>query len=224
MMSLLLTFFVLLFSMSELKREESMLLLESLRRRFGNQTAPLSVMPVTQRPTAAKAQRHPSLARARRADTHSGGDRVRAPVGDFPRVQTVRPSGEVIEGAVVFFAPGEANLSEEARRTLAQLLDQIAGKPQKLEVRGHSSGLLLPPDSPRSEPRLLAFQRAVAVADFLIAHGIEKERLRIAVAGQSEPLATPTRPETAHLNDRVELLMLEELVDDHQPQAVLPTP
>ena len=45
MMTLLLTFFVLLFSMSELKQDQSIALIESLRRQFGNETSPQSMMP-----------------------------------------------------------------------------------------------------------------------------------------------------------------------------------
>ena len=220
MMSLLLTFFVLLFSMSELKREESILLLESLRRRFGNETAPLSVMPGAHRPTAARTERYPSLARARQEHTQTGGDRVRAPSGDYPRVQTIRPSAQVIEGAVVFFPHGSATLSEEGKRVLHQVLEQIAGKPQKIEVRGHTSSLPLPAESKFRDHRQLAFERATVVADFLVSLGIEKERLRITVAGPTEPLAPSTRPESAYLNDRVELLILDELIDDFSvPQA-----
>lgn len=213
-MSLLLTFFVLLFSMSELKREESMLLLESLRRRFGNETAPLSVMPGRHRPTSAHTERTPSLGRARQEDTHTGGDRVRAPAGDHPRVRTIRNQGQVIEGAVVFFGQGSATLSEEAQQTLKRILDQIAGKPQKVEIRGHTSTLPLAADSPFRNHRELAFQRAAAVADFLVSLGIERERLRISVAAETEPLSAPGRPETSYLNDRVELIILDELVDE----------
>ncbi len=214
MMSLLLTFFVLLFSMSELKREESVLLLESLRRRFGNETAPLSVMPGVHRPTAARTQKHPSLDRAQMRDTHTGGDRVRAPTGDHPRVQTVRTQAQVIEGAAVYFAGGSADLTDQARQTLAKVLDQIAGKPQKIEVRGHTSPLPLPPGSPFRTHRELSFARASAVVDYLVSLGIERQRLRIAVAAETEPLTVPSRPELHYLNDRAELIILDELVDD----------
>lgn len=214
MMSLLLTFFVLLFSMSELKREESMLLLESLRRRFGNEKAPLSVMPGMHRPTSARTETHPSLGRARQQDTHTGGDRVRAPVGDHPRVRTIRNQAQVVEGAVVFFTQGSASLSDEARQTLRTVLDQIAGKPQKIEIRGHTSSLPLPADCPFKNHRELAFHRAAAVADFLVALGVERDRLRISVAGDTEPLSAPGRPETSYLNDRAELIILDELVDE----------
>ncbi len=69
----------------------------------------LSVMPGTQRPIGGKgALDIPVWPEGARADTHSGGDRDSCPGGRLPRVQTVRPSGEVIEGAVVLLAPGEA--------------------------------------------------------------------------------------------------------------------
>lgn len=215
-MSLLLTFFVLLFSMSELKREESVLLLESLRRRFGNETAPLSVMPGPHRPTPARAERQPTLARAKVQDTHPGGDRTRAPVGDNPRVRTIRNQTQIIEGAAVYFSTGSAELTTEARHTLKQVLDQIAGKPQKIEVRGHTSALPLPANSPFRNHRELAFARAGAVVDYLVSLGIERQRLRIAVAADTEPLTSPARPEMHYLNDRVELIILDELVDDFE--------
>ena len=45
MMSLLLTFFMLLFSMSEIKQEQSLAMVESLRRQFGHDTAMVSPLP-----------------------------------------------------------------------------------------------------------------------------------------------------------------------------------
>ncbi len=226
MMSLLLTFFVLLFSMSEIKREESIAFLESLRRRFGNADAPMSLMPGQFRPSPTAPNRNPSSARARREDTHKGGDRAQAPVGDYPRVRTLHGLGQPIQGGVVFFAPGEALINSDGERTLRQVAELLAGKPQKIEIRGHSSSRPLPPGSPFRDHRHLAFERAMVVMDRLVALRIEKGRLRVAVAGDSEPLTVVPRSETAYLNDRVEVLLLDEIWEPPlaPPQTVPPPP
>ena len=94
MMSLLMTFFVLLFSMSEIKQEESIAMLESMRHQFGHDKAMVSPMPGRAPPMNSGMRSLASMGRARRANTMNGGDKVRAPVGDYPRVWAIRPADE----------------------------------------------------------------------------------------------------------------------------------
>jgi len=214
MMTLLLTFFVLLFSMSEIKQDQSMALIESLRRQFGNETASLSLMPGNFPPTTAALNRLPSLGRARRMHTMNGGDRVRAPVGDYARVATIRPADDSTQGGVVYFDEGSSQLTQEHQRTLQTIADVIRGKPQRIEIRGHTSARPLAPDSPYRSHWDLAYARCVKVMEALVELGINPKRLRIAVAADKEPIHTGYDELLRKKNARVEIFMVDKLTQD----------
>jgi chemotaxis protein MotB len=219
MMSLLLTFFVLLFSMSELKQEQSMALIESLRRQFGNETTNLSLMPGRFPATTSALNRLPSLGRARRQDTMSGGDKVRAPVGDYPRVTTIRPSDEATQGGVVYFEEGNSRLTQEHRKTLRAIVQMIGGKPQKIEIRGHTSTRPLSTDSAYRTHWDLAYARCYKVMEHLVQLGISPKRIRIGVAGENEPVHLGYDELLRKRNARVEIFMLDKLTEDLEGSA-----
>jgi len=214
MMSLLLTFFVLLFSMSEVKQEQSTALIESLRRQFGSDRSTMSMMPGLAPPTNATLNKLPSLGRARRADTMKGGDKVSAPVGDFPRVLAIRPSRDAALGGVVYFPEGESQLTEEDRRILEAAVRTIGGKPQKIEVRGHTSSRPLPRKSTYRNHWDLGYARGVNVMEYLVRLGIDPKRIRVTSAADHEPIHTGYDELLRRRNSRVEILMTDELVAD----------
>lgn len=215
MMSLLLTFFVLLFSMSEIKQEHSVALIESLRRQFGSADSPLSLMPGPAPPTSAMINKLPSLGRAKRANTMNGGDTVQAPVGEHPRVTAIRPSGDATQGGVVYFEEGDTRLTQGHRRTLEATARAIGGKPHKIEIRGHTTPRPLPPESPYRNHWDLAYARCLKVMESLVRLGVDPKRIRIGVAAEHEPIHTGYDELLRRRNSRVEILMLDELVEDH---------
>jgi len=217
MMSLLLTFFVLLFSMSEVKQEESFALLESLRRQFGNETTALSFMPGRLPATTSALNRLPSLGRARRQNTMNGGDKVQAPVGDHPRVTAIRPSDDSTQGGVVFFEEGSSQLTEASQKTLQAIARVIGGKPQKIEIRGHTSTRPLGLGSPYRNHWDLAYARCSKVMDYLVQLGVDPKRIQFGVAGENEPLHLGYDEMLRKKNARVEILMLDSLAED--PEA-----
>jgi len=213
MMSLLLTFFVLLFSMSEIKQEESLALMESLRRQFGHDTAVISPVPGRAPPLNSGMRTLAAMGRARRLSTMNGGDKVRAPVGDYPRVMAVRLSGDETLGGVVRFPEGSAELGDEQKETLRQAAEIILGKPQKVEIRGHTSNRPLDRGSPYRTHWDLAYARCLAVMDCLVALDVDPERILLTVAASNEPAHVGPDPAKRRQNARVEVLLLDELAD-----------
>ena len=214
MMSLLLTFFVLLFSMREIKQEESIAFIESLRRQFGNETAAFSLMPGRLPATPSALNRLPSLGRARRQNTMNGGDKVQAPVGDHPRVMAIRPSDDSTQGGVIYFDEGSSRLTEQHGKTLEAIAHVIGGKPQTIEICGHTSTRPLAPGSPYRTHWDLAYTRCSEVMEHLVQLGINPKRVRIRVAGENEPVHLGYDVLLRKKNARVEILMHDELTDD----------
>ena len=151
---------------------------------------------------------------ARRANTMNGGDKVRAPVGDNPRVWAIRPADDTTMGGVVHFQEGAGRLSSEDEQTVREAAEVIGGKPQKIEIRGHTSARPLPPDSPYRNHWDLAYARCYNTMEYLVGLGIDPKRIRIAVAAENEPAHISPDPQLRQQNARVEVLMLDELTED----------
>ncbi len=220
MMSLLLTFFIMLFSMSEIREEQRFqAMLEALRQQFGHDASMASMIPGSSKPRNSTLAKLASMGRARRANTMRGGDKVKAPVGDNPRVRTIKQADQTTTGGVIYFAAGSSELTEEHQRTLQATALEIGGKPQKIEIRGHTSTRPLPASLPYKDHWDLAYARCCHVRDFLVKLGIDPRRIRVNVAADNEPKHIGNDPLLLKENDRVEITMLNELTVDLEGTA-----
>ena len=216
MMSLLLTFFIMLVSMSEIKEEEKFqAMVESFRRQFGHDSAMASLAPGRSRPRNSSFAKLATQGRANRLDLMSGGDKVQAPVGDYPRVTIIRPGGKTGIGTVIFFKSGDSDLSEKNKADLTQGIATLKGKPQVVEIRGHTMRGPLPPSAGTTDHWQLAYDRCRKTMQYLVEDlGIERSRLRLSLAADNDPLYLDADPLKLQKNPRVEVFMLEEVVGD----------
>ncbi|PHR90654.1 MAG: flagellar motor protein MotB [Blastopirellula sp.] len=233
MMSLLLTFFIMLVSLSELKQDEpTQAMIESFRRQFGHEDYMGDVDAGKSNPQNSHFAKLATMGRSKRFDTHSGGDKVKAPTGDSPQVRIIRPGSKTAVGTVINFLEGEATLTDANKKDLKVQANEFAGKPQKIEVRGHTSLRPVAEMSQFKDHSELAFYRCKNVENYLVSLGIDRERIRIAVAGKREPLYAGTDPIKLQQNSRVDLFLLDEVVDDlkgarassESPKSVLENP
>ncbi|MDA1053692.1 MAG: OmpA family protein [Planctomycetota bacterium] len=216
MMSLLLTFFIMLVSLSEMKEEEKyQALVESMKEQFGYSNASASLIPGDLRPRNSALSKTATMGRAKRLDTMQGGDKVQAPVGDHPRVVIVRPGTKTAIGTVIYFDEGAAELTEQQRTVLSQQADVMQGKSQKIEVRGHTSHKPVASGSGLRDNWDLAYQRSRDVMQYLIQDlSIDARRIRMSVAGPYEPAHIGTDEQKLRQNPRVEVYMLDEVISD----------
>lgn len=216
MMSLLLTFFIMLVSLSEIKDEERyQAMLESMTQRFGYESSIVSLAPGSTKPRNSAISKLASAGRSMRQDTMRGGDRVQAPVGDFPRVRIIRPGEKSNIGTVIFFPEGSAELTEHDKRDLELEAHEMLGKPQMIELRGHTSRRPLPKGSPFANHWQLAYQRCWNTLRYMVDElKIDQRRIRISVAGSNEPMHIGSDPKSLRENPRVEVYMLSEVVND----------
>lgn len=216
MMSLLLTFFIMLVSLSEVKEKETyQALVDSMRRRFGYENAINSLEPGESRPRTSEYAVLATTGRAKRADTATGGVPDPAPQGEKPKVRIVRPGRQTAVGAVVFFSVGSGELDNEAKRVLKAVAKQLRGKPQKIEIRGHVSAETAARAVRSGESMDLGYQRSRIVLQHLVdEQGIELQRFRLVSAGDSEPMHAGSDPAGMRSNSRVEVFMLDETVND----------
>ncbi|MEM8667604.1 MAG: flagellar motor protein MotB [Planctomycetota bacterium] len=216
MMSLLLTFFIMLVSLSEIKEEETyQALVSSMQRQFGYTRTLESLSPGEQRPRTTAFSVLATVGRAKKKDTASGGVPEKAPTGEDPMVRIVRPGQTTAVGSVVFFELGSDEVTSTADDVIKRLANQLRGKPQKIEVRGHVSAEFAARTEGTDEDVMLGFRRAAAVRRLLIEReGLDADRFRISSAGDSEPMSRTGRSSAIARNPRVEVFMLDETVED----------
>jgi chemotaxis protein MotB len=207
MMTLLLTFFIMLISFSEPKEDAHFnAVMEQLQRQFGHDLSKLSLTPGSVLARQAQVAKEANEARQRRLLALQGSD---------SRVRMVRPGEPTAIGTVVFFEPGSAELSPQTRREVAAQAAIFAGKPQKIEIRGHTSLLPAERSTGSDDHWGLAYERSRAVMRYMTEElQIDPERLRLSVAGPTEPLHLGVDPVKMLENPRVELYLLEEVVSD----------
>ncbi|MEM9827700.1 MAG: flagellar motor protein MotB [Planctomycetota bacterium] len=216
MMSLLLTFFIMLVSLSEIKEEETyQALVDSIQQRFGYAKSLDSLSPGDSRPRTSAFNTLATVGRAKRKDTASGGVPQKAPTGEDPMVRIVRPGSMTAVGSVVFFELASPSIDAEGRKVLASLAEQLRGKPQKIEVRGHVSSQYAARVGGTGNAVMLGIQRAEAVRELLVEkHNLDPRRFRISSAADSEPMSRDGRAGKVAQNPRVEVFMLDETVED----------
>ncbi len=215
MMSLLLTFFIMLVSMSEIKEEERyQAMVESLRQQFGYDKSMMSMAPGKAKPRNSAVAKIAAQGRANRFDTTQGGDKVKAPSGDFPRVRVVSPGKKTGIGTVIHYLEGDPDLSDSNKHDLEIEADEMRGKPQKIAVRGHTSLRPRAGGKKFRENWELGYTRARSVMEYLVNElGINPRRIEITSAGPNEPLHVGSDPLQLKLNPRVEVYMLDQVVE-----------
>src|SRR5690349_2753264 len=92
MMSLLLTFFIMLASMSHMKKDDQFeAMVESLRKRFGHDFNAASLVPgYSTKNSVLEEELSTNEGRPNVSDVADNGSTTKAPIGDFPRVRTIR--------------------------------------------------------------------------------------------------------------------------------------
>ena len=213
MMSLLLTFFIMLFSMSEIRQEQKyQAMMEALHQTFGYDSATASLSPGKITPRNAAFEALASLGRAMRAHTMKGGAPVKAPVGDNKKVLSLRPDGDPTIAGVVYFSEGDVTLTKTAKRNLLAIAKRVAGMPQRIEIRGHTSNKPLGKDSPHKDHEDLAYARCKAVKKFLAEAGIDQKRFCLRISAGNELKYEGTDRILRKENPRVEVRLLHEIV------------
>ena len=214
-MTLLLCFFVILVSMSEIKQDQKFQqVMESLRRAFGGYDGSVGAVPVENVPTNALIARLLELEipinRKKKGDSDEEGIH-----GKKFRVTNVRDGLEVVIGGRITFERFSATLKTEGQGLIAKAAQRLRGYNTKIVVRGHTTREALPKDSLYDDLRDLSYARARAVASELERNGVRRVRMILSALGDTEPLVRQAYTEKRRaLNRRVELLVTEELIED----------
>jgi len=225
MMSLLLTFFIMLVSMSKLKEEGAMrAMLDAIRQTFGPSVGDAGVPGPSLRSNSVF-NKLSSLGMRAEGGLKKQSWQGPGPGGPNSPVASIGEGSVVTLGGPGMFHRFEATLTSSLKSQLDLIVDVIESRPNRIDVRGHTSPEPLPDGSPFRDSWDLSFARAYAVAEYLISRGIDRQRILISAAGDVEPRKVTRDPEGQMLNHRVDVFVIDsyitppETADPAEPRA-----
>ena len=194
MMSLLLTFFIMLYAISSLDAAKAQAVSQSMREQFGYH--PQMYVPIP----GARHDKSLKDGRPQKSSTFQEGNPAR------PSLSTLSPK-EKVNNSFVRFVSGSEELDEESRRHLDSILSELQGRPQKIELKGRTSQG--EKKGPYRSDMDIAYARAYKVREYLIDKGIKNTRIELNIVGANDPVpesldSSPTA------NSSVEISLLSE--------------
>jgi chemotaxis protein MotB len=213
MVTLLLTFFVMLLAMSEVKKDERFIdFMQAIKEAFGyvggTQSMPTEFMQIPKNVQLAELLIVPPNPFDLSKSPDEG---VR---GKYTTVTYIRPGDRFAVGSPILFPPGSATLDEGELAKVAVQAEQLSGHSTLIEVRGHCSRLPVE-DGAYQDHTELSYQRARAVGQALVRSGIAPQRIMLVAAGTIQPVndRAYTSAERRQ-NDLVEILQIDQNVDE----------
>ena len=214
MITILMAFFVVMYSMAgspDKTKEEA--LFKSLREQFGTMVPGwLSSGHGTFIHRDSRVLNRNGTGSSSASNKNTGGADKRGPQGDHARVYTMRPGEQSAIGGVVYFAEGSSDLTKPQEKQLQTIAEEMTGKPQKIEIRGHTSRRPLAGSAPFRDHWDLAYDRCRHTMEYLESLGLDPKRFRLSVAADNEPAPGGVDAMNRGLNSRVEVFLLNEVV------------
>jgi len=219
MMGLLLCFFVILVSMSEIKEDQRFYdVAESIKRAFGYRGG-AGWIPGKIPPSNSFDKKMQELIREN-FEQQIGMSEDVGIQGPNPSVKTIRDGLEFTFGGLVSFEPGKAKLLSQAQKQLSIFADSLRGLNTKIRVRGHAVPTSPDKYKPFSSLEDLSYARGKAVKEFLVSKGIREERISVEACGANEPLIAQAYEESERAkNRRVSIIVTENLVEQYKGTA-----
>jgi len=112
-------------------------------------------------------------------------------------------------GDAVLFKPGQAKLDQQHLKAMKRLARMLASSPGNIRVEGHTDTSALPENSPWPDPWSLSLARAASVLHVLENEGVNPIRLSMVGYGPSRPVSTEATPFGRKRNRRVDIVLYE---------------
>lgn len=225
MMSLLLTFFILLAALSEIKKnDEYKAIVEEMQRAFGmlGGGGGFTVDATTDGLIQGLDELNMiNLSNENRSNTTDPGVE-----GKEAEVTRIREGMLITQGGVIAFEPGSAELNDTAKAQLNKMAQIVRGYNNKIEIRGHAAAMEIKGESGPQDLWQLSYQRAKAAMLYLTSPevGVPAARLRLSANADQEPLAKRVYSEAGQQpNRRVEIVVMEALAEEFNKPEVIPS-
>lgn len=212
--SLLVTFFIMILTWSTLETEEFELIAGSLKGAMGVVGRATDRSSLLRRPQAlSQRDEHqgvedPPEVRATANPFQGVAVRLKRELGEAIDFDKIRTGHRIRLTSGTLFAPGSAELSPRCRRGLDAVAVALALRYNPIRVEGHTDGRFQP-TAEYPTAWALSVARAVAAARYLADRGIARERISVAGYGDHRPAVRGDSPARQARNRRVEIVVLE---------------
>lgn len=220
LVTLLMTFFVMLFAMSSMDAQKFREMIVSIQKSLGASPAVIELVAPDTKPEEAKPEERPALPpdipqellqdidKGLLSDVQEFVEKTK--LGEF--IIVYREESRIViqvEGQV-FFASGEAALNPEALPILDDIVTIIQAHPQyQVNIKGHTDNIPIATALFPTNWELSAI-RATTVLRHLIDGGVDPRRLTATGYGEVLPIAPNDTPENRSRNRRVEFVLERE--------------
>ncbi len=220
MMALLLCFFILMQMFSQLKQDrEYQRVITAIKEAFGY-SGGIGVLPINDPPVRSIIEQLEQMAIKQYEDTKTARSPVDSVDGAFVRVKKIRDGTLFTIGGPTTFDEFSAEVKPAIRAELKKLATLLAGRSNKITVRGHAHAKYLPTGSPWRDLTDLSYERSRAVKNVLVELGLDDRVFRLEPVGAREPVRPRAHgPAEEAENRRVEVILSEQLVEEANTDA-----
>lgn len=232
LITLLMVFFVIMYSMSTVNAQKFQALAQALNKAFtggqsilqngGQASKPSITQPTAPPPSTTKSSSRETNMNSLQEDTTL--QNIKNQLDKFAQengLQTTMGSSIEERGLVIsiedtlLFQSGSANITPEARNLLSKIGSVLDKNPNFIRVEGNTDNL--PIDTPQYPSNWeLSTDRATNVVHIL-AQQISPEKLSAIGYGQYRPIASNATAEGRAKNRRVDLVVLRSSLNDSEP-------
>ena len=215
MMTLLLCFFILLQMFSELKKDrEYQRVVTAIKEAFGY-SGGVGVLPIDDPPVRSIIETLETLAVKNYSEIHDSQSPTDSIQGIHLRVKKVREGLMFTIGGPSSFDEQSAEVKPSVVKEIEKLSVLLAGRLNKISVRGHAAAKYLSESSVWQDLDELSYHRARNVKEVLVRFGLDDRVFRLEAVGTREPV-NPRAVDAAAAaeNRRVEIILTEELVEE----------
>lgn len=212
LMTLLLVFFVLLYSISSFNLQKFTIAFKSININLGNMNQPTGIMPLEDIPGLLNTK----LTIEELTGLRKRIDSIYEELEQFIEGKNLGENIDLqyVEGKIiimiqghVLFPSGSAELNKNAIPVLDEIADLVSGYPEyTVNIKGHTDDVPISTSQFPSNWELSAI-RATSVLKHMIHSGISAERLTATGYGEVLPLVPNTTKENRAINRRVEFVL-----------------
>jgi len=192
MMSLLLTFFIILVALSEIKKEDQYrAIVEEVQKSFGMKGGG-GKLPTKDDPELSLIDQLETIQLKRRPVPQLSNAEDPGMDGRESTVTKIREDMQFVTGGRITFEPGSAELTDRAKARLRRVGELLRGETNVIELRGHAASREAGNAADYEDEWALSVARARAAKDYVVSPelGLDPRRIRIVGCSDNEPLKT----------------------------------
>ena len=199
MMSLLLTFFIMLFAMSSIDAKKAESVVQVMHETFGTaKSKPYFPIPGKEWQTTTSSGAKTS--RSMTVETIQNGNPTKS------QIPVIKPKDKILTG-VILFENGSDTLSKDAMESIQEMYQRLKGSPLMIELRGHTG---LDERGANRDSMDLAYARAYMVRNHLMNLGIDPARVFLTSWGSNHTTESVVPSQVGVSNAYVEAFLISE--------------